>query len=158
MLHLFCDGGVVHVNPSPVGGTWAWVLVFEDEALNQKSGFIAPAQDNVITNNHTEYLAVLEALEYILESPRLYGETEYTIWSDSKITLGRFSLGWRCTNIPDEWLAQTDWLFDKIKSMDVHLHWQYVKGHVVKRKQQWEHRWNSYVDDLCKKQAVRERD
>lgn len=83
---IFCDGGVIQVNPSPLGGTWAFVHVVDGVRRHEASGTVTPADVGLthVTNNLTELLAVVLALEYL---PRGWtGE----LFSDSGVTLARF--------------------------------------------------------------------
>lgn len=96
---LYCDGGVIGHNPSPIGGTWAYRRVIDQMVVDERSGIITPdsAQTPCVTNNLTEMLALVYGL---LSLPPIWLGT---IYSDSQITLGRASLGWKWKNIPS-WL------------------------------------------------------
>lgn len=65
MFKLYTDGGVINRNPSPIGGTWAWVLCDDDTMVRHEAGIILPGDIGlpVITNNVAELLAVIHALE-----------------------------------------------------------------------------------------------
>ena len=62
---IFCDGGVIGPNPSPIGGTWAWCWVHDDVMIKHEYGVVEPCDLGLtkITNNHTELLAAVRALE-----------------------------------------------------------------------------------------------
>lgn len=63
---IYCDGGVIGQNPSDVGGTWAYILLNKDEwPVLKGSGVVTPGNMNpyVITNNYTELIAAVLALE-----------------------------------------------------------------------------------------------
>lgn len=96
---LYCDGGVIGSNPSPIGGTWAWRTVAGDEVIKSDSGVITPegAGMMAISNNLTEMLAVLNGLQ---DLPAGFAGT---IYSDSQVTLGRLFQGWKWNNIP-QWM------------------------------------------------------
>lgn len=81
---IFCDGGVVNVNPSPIGGTWAWVAVDGLVSLSKASGIITPKEMGLhtISNNLAELYAAVMALE---ATPEFAG----TLYTDSKITMHR---------------------------------------------------------------------
>jgi len=100
MNEMFADGGVVKVNPSPVGGTWAYRVLADGIVQCEQSGITTPgmAQMLTISNNLTEMLAVVRGLQ------SLPIDWQGTIYSDSQITLGRIFLGWKWHNIP-AWLA-----------------------------------------------------
>jgi ribonuclease HI len=112
---VYADGGVIGRNPSPVGGTYAWCHVDEcGERVATGSGLVLPdphfPRDLVsgvedvfacpapITNNQTEFLALLRGLMALPEG------WSGTVHSDSKITLGRFFWEWKITQIPHEWI------------------------------------------------------
>jgi ribonuclease HI len=81
---------------------WAFCLVDESGyRVVEKGGVITPAHIfKPITNNLTEFLALLLALEAL--PPGWSG----TVCSDSQVTLGRFFNRWRLTNIPDGWVER----------------------------------------------------
>lgn len=69
---IYPDGGVIDRNPSPFGGPWAYVLVGVDPAtgddvvLAEASGMVLLEDLGglpYVSNNLTEYLAILMALE-----------------------------------------------------------------------------------------------
>jgi ribonuclease HI len=86
---VYTDGGVIGRNPSTRGGTWAWIQVGvqegQEKILAEACGTITPAQAGLpaITNNYTELLAAIQALEAL---PEQWAGTLYT---DSLITLRR---------------------------------------------------------------------
>lgn len=96
--HLWTDGGVILVNPSTIGGTWAFRLVaatyitdvaggvlHSDGVEMERSGLVLPADLGMIavSNNITELLAVIEGLEAM--PPGWSG----TIYTDSQVTIRR---------------------------------------------------------------------
>lgn len=101
MSVLFADGGVIKKNPSLIGGTWAFREVTGDHVINEASGFITPMYADVpsITNNLTEMLAVIRALQSVPKDWHGF------VNSDSQITLGRVFKSWKWTGIP-EWLHE----------------------------------------------------
>lgn len=116
MDELYCDGGVINVNPSPIGGTWAYRIVCNGVVAAEQSGVITPAEAGTpnITNNFTEMLALVRGLQHLTVLPKWTG----TIYSDSQITLGRAFMGWKWTGIPK-------WLYEEF-------------GHAVKGLHNWE--------------------
>ena len=103
MTILYADGGVINKNPSPLGGTWAWVLVSDDDKmlLDSDSGYITKAEiGGDVTNNQMEFLAVVRGLLNIREPHKLK-----KVCSDSNVTLGRLFKDWSITNIPD-WILE----------------------------------------------------
>lgn len=96
-LTLYTDGGVIQRNPSPIAGTWAFVLVAENGSIEKNSGVILPSEWGLteITNNQTEMYAMLMGLCAVSES-----EEGVVVCPDSMVTLGRCFLGYRWKNIP----------------------------------------------------------
>lgn len=153
---LFCDGGLIGSNGNNKGGTWACRLVANGTVIVEDSGVVLPydVRPCDVTNNLTEMLALLHGLEIL---PR---DWRGTIWSDSKITLGRVFCGWHMSNIPK-------WMSDRLECQKAGLiHWNQIqyglmdghptaahlalgtgkRGHPVSVH-------NKAVDNLCKKQA-----
>lgn len=92
---LYVDGGVIAVNPSPFGGTYAYRLVMDDGQCVGAADVVTVAQmGGLVTNNQTEMLALLEGLKHL--------PTDWTgtIYSDSMVTLGRAFSGFKWKNIP----------------------------------------------------------
>lgn len=95
IIALYCDGGVIGRNPSPVGGTWAWCAVnSQGKRIIECSGVVNPVDDRPVTNNWTEQIAITLALEAMPD--RWSG----TVYSDSQIALGRVFQNWRTNNLP----------------------------------------------------------
>jgi ribonuclease HI len=95
LVALYADGGVIGSNPSTIGGTYAYRLLFEDGQAIGKGSVIAPQEvGGPVTNNQTEMLAMLEGLK------RLPDHFAGCIFSDSQVTLGRVFMGWKWKNIP----------------------------------------------------------
>jgi ribonuclease HI len=93
---LYVDGGVVGVNPSYIGGTYAWRQVVDGEVIAEGSHFISATDARVqaVTNNQTEMLAMIKGLESLPD------DWQGNVLSDSRITLGRVFLGWKWSNMP----------------------------------------------------------
>lgn len=98
---LYADGGVIVVNPSPLGGTWAWCTVGADGArLTEAAGLLTPAEaGGPVTNNVTELLALVQGLE------ALPAGWAGTVYSDSWVSLQRVFLAARLQNVP-AWLVR----------------------------------------------------
>jgi ribonuclease HI len=99
---LYADGGVIGVNPSRIGGTWAWRLVdAAGRVKDQASGDFLCGDINgyrAVTNNFTEFLALVNGLKAL---PDGWGGL---VCSDSAVTLGRLFSGWKMAGIPT-WLV-----------------------------------------------------
>jgi ribonuclease HI len=112
---LYCDGGVLKVNPSPYGGTWAWCLTNDEPKYANDgdsgenitrcaSGFISPewGVNGFVSNNVSELWAAVSALEV------MPFDWKGTLCSDSQVTLGRLAREWPLRGVPDylaHWLA-----------------------------------------------------
>lgn len=99
---VYSDGGVIDINPSPLGGTWAWVWVDADgRRLAEQSGVVLPASLGVqtVSNNVSELFALLAGL-----SALPHGWSGH-VYSDSQITLGRLFREWKLANVPP-WLVE----------------------------------------------------
>lgn len=112
--HLYCDGGVIKKNPSPIGGTYCWVLVKrkdgiknpdfdheEDKKVCEGSGIVFPCRSHpLVTNNVTEMVAMDSAirgyLKHRAKKMKHEGEeiSEPTLYSDSQMAIERFFGGW----------------------------------------------------------------
>jgi len=130
---LYCDGGVIGKNPSPVAGTWAYRHIQADAetrqfvVVRQYAGIVQPreARMETISNNLTELLALLRGLQ------TLPADWQGTIYSDSQVTLGRVFEGWKWTRIPG-WMHQ---IYQeqraRLESWNM-LQWCLLDGHPTK--------------------------
>lgn len=131
---IFTDGGTIGKNPSRDGGTWAWCRVAEvngeEIVIERGSGVLRPNFKTIpqVTNNHTEFYALLNALEAL--PPGWLGK----ICSDSQLTLCRFfvCLGqthlWPLKNICQEWIERKLRVVKKLGKVEVVL----LSGHPTK--------------------------
>lgn len=110
-IDLFVDGGCIGKNPSPHGGTWAWVLV-DDPTINggllirAGCGYIEPKtmKMQTISNNVAELMAAVRGLQATLaRDPEWNG----TIWTDSMVTLWRITDAKGFKNVPDNLRLKT---------------------------------------------------
>lgn len=124
---LYADGGVLGRNPSQTGGMYAWRHVAADgTVVREGSGLVLMpgdytaatlmAQDvpfvymptkhtdgrpvEYVTNNATEFYAVLDALEALPDG------WSGNVCSDSSITLGRLCRSYALRNIPRLWVER----------------------------------------------------
>lgn len=124
VVELYCDGGVVLKNPSPYGGTWAWVAVDENgEVVKEDSGFVPAPEGRPVSNNHTEQIAIIKGLEAM--EPGWSG----TVLSDSMIALGRVFQSWRTKNLPDNIIKRTREALMRVGNPKTVL----LKGHPTKK-------------------------
>lgn len=101
-IAVYADGGLCLSNPSPYGGSWAYVMVDENQKVfREQSGFMTPQQLEmpVATNNVMELYALVRAIlcTSVDASPHFY--------TDSKVTLLRVFGGSRLANVP-AWLLE----------------------------------------------------
>lgn len=161
--NLYCDGGCVKANPSPIGGTWAFVIVSkEGEEQMRGSGFISASQVGLpyVTNNYTELLAAVEGLEQMPEG------WDGFVLTDSNVTRCRILPS--CPNpkmngIPVDLQRRLTFCKNRLGRYGVIL----LSGHPTKNQLAegfGKHhlpvsKWNVLCDDLCRKagQAAVER-
>ena len=93
---LFADGGVIGRNPSGIGGTYAFSVLKNGKVIQTGGSVIVPVRESRVSNNVSEFIAVLEGLE------KLPSNWVGIVYSDSKVTLGRFFCDWSLTNIPSD--------------------------------------------------------
>lgn len=158
-LKLFTDGGVISKNPSPYGGTWAWVLVDSGKELYHDSGILYADLDidTPITNNQMELFAILKGLSWF-DDPRVFIE----ICSDSMVSLGRVFKGSSMHNIPDWMCSYLEFHRRRFFNWS-QFSYTLIGGHPTRTslkkgtnaKGQPVSRWNVLVDQLCKEEASR---
>lgn len=158
---VVCDGGLVAMNK--YGGTWAWTGVNDlNRRIIGESGFVEgpPSKQpdksftRHVTNNHSEQIAIVKALESMPDG------WEGTVISDSRIALGRVfnRHTWSMKNLPPNILERTHAAMTRmgpgIKSLN-------IQGHPTEddiRKGWGRHRnlpvliHNVYVDWECERQ------
>ena len=115
VVAVFADGGVIHRNPSPYGGTIAYCHVDEHGKRVESLGalvlhnpgsrdylpgvpMIYNSYTPLVTNNMTEMLALLACLQALPEG------WSGPVHSDSQVTLGRLFWGWKLTGLPAQWI------------------------------------------------------
>lgn len=99
---VYADGGVIRINPSPFGGTWAACHVAMDGThVWEDAGVILPEEvGGPVTNNQTEFYAMLAGLE------ALPADWCGAILSDSHVTLIRFCNEAPLRGIPEAWQSR----------------------------------------------------
>lgn len=145
--HIYCDGGVVGKNPSDFGGTWAFVCVRDDEVVAEQSGFVPTVSGRKFTNNWSEQIAMIRALEYMPE------QWSGIICSDSKVALGRMFQGWKCNNLPSNIGKRMRSCLKKLGK----VYPQHIGGHPTKDELilginssgDIVSKWNVRADELC---------
>jgi ribonuclease HI len=112
---LYIASGLIGSNPSMIGGTYAWRLVFEHQDPYGAAAVLPmSAIGGPVTNNQVEMLALLAGLEQLSEA--FCG----VIHSQSTVTLGRAFQGWKWTNIPT-------WMHKAYQLQRARLvHWQRI--------------------------------
>lgn len=96
MEELYADGGCIGPNPSPLGGTWAWVRTRDDAPIQAASGVLLPSDLHAtqVSNNNSELYALLVALLTLPEG------WDGRVNSDSQTALGWVFKGWKQDKIP----------------------------------------------------------
>lgn len=123
---VYADGGVIGVNPSPIGGTWAYVHVDENGVVLARDSAVVTPRSSVplITNNLTEMIALVRALA------ALPAGWSGHVYSDSQITLGRLFLGWKMNGIPPVLVKQGA---EALERLDLpNIQWTLLDGHPTK--------------------------
>lgn len=82
-MDIYADGGVIRMNSSPYGGTWAWCHVSAGERVKMGSGCTVCAAGERISNNTTEMIAVVAGLEAAPDG------WEGFVFTDSWVTICR---------------------------------------------------------------------
>lgn len=156
-LKLYTDGGVISKNPSPYGGTWAWILVRDEQIVDQGSGILRPEMIdlfNTVTNNQSELFALIRGLSC------LEAHVTLEICSDSNVSLGRVFRGSSFHNIPSWMVGELNgqrrrflnWSKFSYTLMDGHPTKEHLalgigkRGHPVSI-------FNKMCDDLCREQS-----
>lgn len=131
-VEIWADGGVILKNPSPFGGTWAWCAVNDKGQIVQSdSGFVPAINSRMITNNDTEMIAVIKALESMPEhwAGTIYTDSAVTIARFKKIGSGNPELISKINHIPRNVLARAIAARDRVGRVGFRL----VKGHPTKQ-------------------------
>lgn len=128
VVEVYADGGNIHRNPSPEGGTWAWCWVNkEGERVRCGSGYyLARDYDPLkqITNNQMEFYAVCKALRQLPEG------WSGTVCTDNLVTLRRLSeIGISMKGLPEEWVVASRPLIARLGR----LTWRHLSGHPTKK-------------------------
>lgn len=149
---LYFDGGVIGSGTSQEGGVWAFCAVDEnDELVFYKSGF--HKTEGGTTNNHTEFIAAVNALE------AMDAGWSGVLSGDSKITLGRLFEGWKCKNLPAEYVTRARMALARLGVVTpFHIDGHPTKAHLeagVGKKGNPVSRWNKKCDDLCGEEKVK---
>lgn len=120
MIDVYMDGGVILRNPSPYGGTWAFVIVRNDKVIKKESGTFKPwaMSSSTVTNNQSELVAAYYALKYLADDDMAH------LYSDSEVTLGRLFYGYSMNNVPQ-------WLCDELASHKRRLRYFSVFKHTL---------------------------
>jgi len=156
---IYCDGGVLKVNPSPFGGSWAWCLVEAGAIVRSASGIILPSEcdGGPVSNNVSELRAAVEALE---STPRKWGGTLY---SDSQVTLGRLFKGWPLNGVPEELACRVKQFRQDLRDYPL-IDPVLLQGHPTKadlacgighKRGLPVSRWNCWCDERCQQEAAK---
>lgn len=91
---VYCDGGLLAMNR--LGGVWSWcgVNITGHRVYSQRGTVLQIQPHRPVTNNHTEQIAIIKALEAL---PKGWSGTVY---SDSNVALGRIFDKFGTKNLP----------------------------------------------------------
>jgi ribonuclease HI len=156
MSDLYCDGGVIQVNPSPYGGTFSWVLIEDNQIVKEGCGIVPPIEVGLLTvsNNLMELYAALAGLVQMGEDWR------GTLWTDSQVTFFRLGSSLKLNGIPREIRTQClqirrarRWQVNLLKGHPTRpmLRKGYVRNCYGKRVPV--SKWNVYCDQKCQQLA-----
>lgn len=163
MTILYADGGVINKNPSLLGGTWAYVIVSDNDKviIKKASGVVTKAEIGTpVTNNQMEFLAVVRGLANVYDPSELK-----EVRSDSNVTLGRIFKDWSITNIPDWILEERNQAVKRYKkkgwSNGLEVKHTLLSGHPtaiqlesgVGRNGHPVSIWNVWCDKMCNEEA-----
>lgn len=162
MRELWTDGGVIGPNPSPLGGTWAWVVTEGGVLTRSEAGTLLPGQTGTerVTNNNTELWAILEGIDALRGH-----EGDWRVNSDSKIALGWVFLAYSRENVPPPLRARLEEL--RRSGRLTGLSWRLLQGHPTKEDLERGvgkarglpvSEWNKHADMLCGETARRFRE
>lgn len=135
---VYADGGVIGHNPSLIGGTWAYCWLDESNVFlaarrgvilaAEEDGYCCPPVDVTktpvqhVTNNLTEFFALGRALHGLPDG------WSGQVYSDSRITLGRFFQAWKCEGVPATWIGAMRHITDRLGKIE----WTLLDGHPTK--------------------------
>jgi ribonuclease HI len=151
MIDVYCDGGVIQVNPSPIGGTWAYVIVDQDGVeVRRAFGVVTPAEIGMpaVTNNFTEFFAALQAFYFL---PKGWAGRLHT---DSNVTRLRLIYpNAKMNGIPNPWQELLRYFRSHLGGFNVTL----LDGHPTKaqlekgvgKRGNPVSKWNVLCDKLC---------
>lgn len=147
---IYTDGGTIGGHPSKIGGVWAWCRVLNGEIVASGTDAFTnelPGYEKA-TNNQAELLAMVRAFQ------ALPFDWFGAIYSDSEITIGRVSQGWKMNNIPPHMIRQLEAEQHRLKYFS-QLRFHHVKGHPSKAdlEQGIGDKFNVWCDETCRKTA-----
>lgn len=161
---VYADGGVVQVNPSPHGGTWAFCYVSQiGGRVFGQAGHVTPDEVELpwVSNNLTEVLALLLAFEGL---PKGWTGPAY---SDSLNAIRAVQHAGKVTNHVDRrptWLPDPIWrrLYCVVRQLGP-IEWTLLGGHPnrkelaagVRKDGKPVSGHNVWCDERCKEQAAK---
>jgi len=153
-MNLYTDGGVIQKNPSPIGGTWAWVLTGDDDQIIDQDSGVVSADENggPVTNTQMELYAIIQGLLKVRNPSALKH-----VYSDSNVSLGRVFKGWSLNNIPSGMIRLLGLAKERYPWIQVKVQHTLLDGHPTKaqleagigKRGHPVSKWNVLCDKMC---------
>lgn len=175
MNALFTDGGLIQRNPSPIGGTWAWIRTEGVESLTDARGKLAlvgavevargvglllPNEIGLptVSNNNTELYALLMGIAALPEG------WSGTIYSDSLFALGIAFRQFKADSVPNYLRLLSYKVLGKAMERGIQMENVLLAGHPSKADLEAGRRlskaphypvspWNVACDEACTKRG-----
>ena len=125
MITIYTDGGVMHNGQPHAYGSWCFgVVQFETESgitwRCHDAGLMEPDDEMPVTNNRTELMAAIQAIEWAYDN---HGAIKLELVTDSQITMMCATKKWRRRANLDLWARYQ-------RAACAHdITWRWVKGH-----------------------------
>lgn len=126
VVELYCDGGVIwdgSPGASKFGGTWAWLGIDADgNVVIEQSGVVESTATRHVTNNHTEQIAIVKALEAMPDG------WSGKLKSDSWVAVCRVFENGRRKNLPQNISDRSEAAVARLGKIE----WTLLAGHPTK--------------------------
>jgi ribonuclease HI len=164
--YLYTDGSTPLKNPSPVGITYAFLVVDTSGiVIHEESGHLKTKDCGtyLASNNLAEMIAAVKALEYVAENIKEADE-KVTLCTDSELTAFRMFRGYSIAKLPKNVCSRLGTAFASIEEAGITLDFQLLAGHPTradlaqgykekKGRQLPVSLYNVRVDKMCKDES-----